>query len=80
VPELVGGEFPKPRSGRPVRADISYLKEHADKYPGEVVADNFTEKDAQSVRRQFLKMSGYKVMTSKTDESDMRRVYVMRKN
>lgn len=72
-------QFPKSTAGRPTRVNISYLKTLADNNPGEVVAEVLNEKDAQSVRRQFLKLRGYKVATIKHTQQGMRRVLIQRK-
>lgn len=77
MPELMGESFPKPKAGRPVRVDISAMRHLADSNPGQIVGDVFEERDAQSVRRQFQNLPGYKVMTTK-HESGSRRVLVMK--
>lgn len=79
MPEVIGNKFPKQNVGRPVRADISLIKAMADKYPGQVIAEDLDEADAQSVRRQFVKMTGYKVMTTQSMEPGMRRVLVQKR-
>lgn len=76
MPEVVGTEFPTAKAGRPVRVDITPLKQMADDNPGEVVAETYDEKDAQSVRRQFLKMPEYRVMTTKAEDKSERVVMV----
>jgi hypothetical protein len=78
MPEVLGDRFPTARAGRPVRVDINNLRMYADHNPGKVVSEDYDEKDAQSVRRQFLKLPGYKVMTAKTDEPGVRQVFVMK--
>jgi hypothetical protein len=78
MPEVLD-EFPRPAAGRPVRYDVSDIKSMADMHPGQVVAEVLDEHDAQSVRRQFQKMAGYKVMTTKHKDKGMRRVLVQRK-
>lgn len=78
MPEVMGRRFPKSKVGRPVRADISAIKNMADEFPGEVIGEVLNEADAQSVRRQFTKLAGYKVMTTRTIETGMRRVLVQK--
>jgi hypothetical protein len=51
----------------------------ADSHPGQVVGEVMDDKDAQSVRRQFLKLPGYKVATIKHEDQGMRRVLIQRK-
>ena len=79
MPEVMGRRFPKRKVGRPVRADISMIKAMADEFPGEVIGEVLSEADAQSVRRQFNKLPGYKVMTTRAVESGMRRVLVQKR-
>lgn len=74
----MGHVFPKPKAGRPVRVDITEMKDLADEHPGQVVGHVFDERDAQSVRRQFTQLGGYKVMTTK-HESGGRWVLVTKK-
>lgn len=78
MPEVIGKDFPTARAGRPVRVDITPLQRMADEYAGEVVCETYDEKDAQSVRRQFLKMPQYQVMTAKAEENGHRVVMVKR--
>lgn len=80
MPEVLGDDFPKGRAGRPVRVDITPIKKMADEMPGQVIGEVLDEADAQSVRRQFLRMPEYKVMTSKHTQNGKRQVMVQRKN
>jgi len=58
--------------------DIRNLKAYADGHPEQVVGETYDDRDAQSVRRQFSKLGGYKVMTTKAEEPGMRRVLIQK--
>lgn len=74
--EVIGDDFPKARAGRPVRVDITPIREAADELPGQVIGTVLNEADAQSMRRQFLRLPEYQVQTAKHKDKGKRRVMV----
>lgn len=78
MPKVLGREIQRNRTGRPARVDITKFKDMVDENPGHWVEEIYDDNDAASARRQFQKLPGYEVMTSKDEESGQRSVLVRR--
>lgn len=76
MPEVMLNGFHPKKPGRPVLVDITEMQKMVDDNPGYWVQETFTLNEAASVRRQFLKQKGYRVMTGKAEEPGKRIVMV----
>jgi len=75
VAEVMKGDPPSNRVGRPFSVDVTEMRELALANPGKWVADTFTENEANSVRRQF-KLMGWEVATVMANQPGYRKVMV----
>jgi len=78
MPRLANAKDYQRKLGRPVTTNITPHLMMVNEYPDEWIAEDYTEAQATSARRQFKNLGGYVVMTSKS-EIPGHRVVLVRK-